>query len=472
MHIHMLFFLFLFGITAFRFSIAPEFGLGVDEAHYVFYGMNPDWSYFDHPPLVGWIHASFQQYGSGELIARAPAILCGFLTSVLLYNLLLPISENRLLVFFAVFTVHTSFLIDALFLMFLPDTLLMPILLGLILVIRKIEEGGDARWWILAGILLGLAGLSKYSAILFVPPILLYLMLRWRWDILTSKKILLVIFPALFLISPVLYWNHQHDWISFAYQSDHVLGSSEINWTKFFQSFAAQFGAYSPFLFPIAVYGLLRGCFSRDPVIRLCVLIALFLLGFFIYSSLYKTVLPHWSIHFYLLFIPIGVLYLWEKRRKTLQWLVGISALIALIAHLELAYKFALFKDYTTAHRDIYGWDKIMQDAEKQIIKKNQNPASPAVGNWTLGSRAKYYYPGVHELHVLDTRFDQFDLWEQESPLGKNLLVINTHFSKLDVENKLLCDRTETLPTLHLERDGIKINDYTFTWCYNYQGRK
>jgi 4-amino-4-deoxy-L-arabinose transferase-like glycosyltransferase len=29
--------------------------LSVDEAHYVMYAAIPAWSYFDHPPLVGWI---------------------------------------------------------------------------------------------------------------------------------------------------------------------------------------------------------------------------------------------------------------------------------------------------------------------------------------------------------------------------------------------------------------------------------
>ena len=30
-------------------------GLSVDEAHYALYAAHLDWSYFDHPPLVGWL---------------------------------------------------------------------------------------------------------------------------------------------------------------------------------------------------------------------------------------------------------------------------------------------------------------------------------------------------------------------------------------------------------------------------------
>src|ERR1700683_4135552 len=41
----------LLGLCLFRFAIASRNNLGVDEAHYVLYGLNLDWSYFDHPPL-------------------------------------------------------------------------------------------------------------------------------------------------------------------------------------------------------------------------------------------------------------------------------------------------------------------------------------------------------------------------------------------------------------------------------------
>ena len=50
--------------------IAPGLSLGVDEAHYALYGMLPDWSYFDHPPLTGWLQWLALQLGDTELILR------------------------------------------------------------------------------------------------------------------------------------------------------------------------------------------------------------------------------------------------------------------------------------------------------------------------------------------------------------------------------------------------------------------
>ena len=36
-------------------ALAVALGLSVDEAHYLLYAAHPALSYFDHPPLVGWL---------------------------------------------------------------------------------------------------------------------------------------------------------------------------------------------------------------------------------------------------------------------------------------------------------------------------------------------------------------------------------------------------------------------------------
>lgn len=44
--------LLLWGL-ALRLTIATILPPGFDEAYYYVYTLHPDWSYFDHPPLVG-----------------------------------------------------------------------------------------------------------------------------------------------------------------------------------------------------------------------------------------------------------------------------------------------------------------------------------------------------------------------------------------------------------------------------------
>ena len=51
-------------------------GLSVDEAHYALYALHPALSYFDHPPLVGWIQWPLVMLDASTALLRVlPAML-------------------------------------------------------------------------------------------------------------------------------------------------------------------------------------------------------------------------------------------------------------------------------------------------------------------------------------------------------------------------------------------------------------
>jgi len=429
---HAPFLYFISFVALIRLTLAPFVGLGVDEAHYVLYALHLDLSYFDHPPLVGWVEYIFTSlFGVNEFGARVAAVIIGFVTSLFIYKLIYEINQKSSEAFVAVLALHASFLFNALFLMLMPDTLLFLLLLPIIFTVIQLEKTNSFGMWILLGLLLGLAGLSKYTAVLFVLPILLYFLIKKRYELFFTPKIIPSIFIALLLISPVLLWNIQNDWISFSYQSSHVVGAKQINWGGFLSSIAAQFGAYNPFLFPLAFYGLYRATKSKNDSLFLSALFGWVMIGFFTYASLYKTALPHWSALFYMLFIPIGTFYL-IGFKKYLKFAIGFGLLLSSLAYAELGFKFIPLPDYQSLHRDIYGWDTIMQRANG-TIQENPN-AAIAVTNWTLASRALFYnQPYNSSVYLLDDRKDQFDIWQEGSPLGKDILIINTHFFKKDL---------------------------------------
>jgi len=287
---HAPFLYFISFVALIRLTLAPFVGLGVDEAHYVLYALHLDLSYFDHPPLVGWVEYIFTSlFGVNEFGARVAAVIIGFVTSLFIYKLIYEINQKSSEAFVAVLALHASFLFNALFLMLMPDTLLFLLLLPIIFTVIQLEKTNSFGMWILLGLLLGLAGLSKYTAVLFVLPILLYFLIKKRYELFFTPKIIPSIFIALLLISPVLLWNIQNDWISFSYQSSHVVGAKQINWGGFLSSIAAQFGAYNPFLFPLAFYGLYRATKSKNDSLFLSALFGWVMIGFFTYASLYKT---------------------------------------------------------------------------------------------------------------------------------------------------------------------------------------
>jgi hypothetical protein len=332
----------------------------------------------------------------------------------------------------------------------------------------KLEQTNSYGMWIVLGILLGLAGLSKYTAVLFVVPIILYFIIKKRYEFLYTPKMIPAVLVALLIILPVIIWNIQNDWISFTYQSEHVVGAKTINWGGFFASLGAQAGAYNPFLVPLAYFGLYKSLKSKNNTIFLTALFGLTLIVFFTYASLYKTALPHWSALFYMLFIPLGV-YFMLSYKKYLKFAIGFGLFLSAIAYGELAFKFIPQKDYQSLHRDIYGWDEIMQKSNRYIT--NPNKQALAVTNWTLASRAIYYNKEYNStIYLIDNRYDQFDIWQKGSPIGKDLLVINTHFFKKDISSFMRCDKVIPHTKFDIIINSNKINTISLTECKNFQG--
>jgi len=150
--------------------------------------------------------------------------------------------------FVGVLALHGVFIFNALFLMLMPDTLLFLLIIPIITTAIALEKTPSAKNWLLLGLLLGLAGLSKYTAALFIPPLILYFLIKKRYELFYNPKIFLLILTALLCVAPVIYWNIQNDWISFSYQSEHVVASESLNLKGFGASLSAQFFAYNPFL--------------------------------------------------------------------------------------------------------------------------------------------------------------------------------------------------------------------------------
>ncbi len=474
-------------LTLLRLAVAPTFGLGVDEAHYFLYAHFLDWSYVDHPPLVGWSHWPLSaMFGTNEFLVRLPAILLFAGVSFFVYRFTFSFSKSGPISFLSVIAVNSSFILNAMSIMLLPDCFLLLLVFPLMTTILKIAEVGETRYYIHLGLLLGIAGLAKYTAILFVPPLVIFLLMRKRYKLIFSPGMFLAAGIALLVVSPVLYWNMQHDFISFRYQGGHVLAATSPSIISFFVSLLTQFGAYSPFLFLMAFYGLYKGWKSKDDRIRLSVLFGVVILLFFFYSSLYERTLPHWPSLFYLLFIPIGGYYLLSvgssKKRNIFYFSVGFSLTITLFLYAALPAKWFTFPDYKSPFRDIVGFEEIAREGDTILRQGRDAEVTPprgtltdrkalAVTNWTMGSRMLYYnLPYRHDVFVMDDRKDQFDFWQRGTPKGYDLLFINTHFHREDVPQTYRCDSSEPAKKMDIILNGGKVDTIEFIWCRNYQG--
>jgi len=461
--------------SALRLAVAPTFGLGTDEAHYVLYARFLDLSYFDHPPLVGWTHALiYYTLGTNEFLARLPAILLFVVTSFLCYRFVLSVSSKKPALL-SIIALNSSFLLSGLGLMLLPESLLLLITFALIFIVLRLERGPDTRNFILLGLILGLAGLAKYTAILFVPAILIYGLIKKRYDILLNPRILISALVALAVISPVIYWNLHNDFISFRYQSSHVVGGQMPNFVKFFQGIGAQFGAYSPPFFCLAFYGFYKSFRSRKDALMLAALIGAVILLFFLYSSLFKFALPHWSAVFYVLFIPLGIAFLdlspIRMKRGMLIFSIGFSIVVSLLTLTELAVKAFRFPDYKSPFRDIYGIPETIKRANEILSQDASSRKALAVTNWTYVSRMMYYnLPYKSGVFLLGNDDERFTTWYTGSPFGADILFITSHFERPDIGRKMKCSGVMDAGQMDILLHGGRVDTIDYVWCRSFEG--
>jgi hypothetical protein len=204
--------------------------LAPDEAHYWDWSRHLDWSYYSKGPLVAYlIRGSCEvcgdwaqrHTGSIAFAVRLPAVFCGSLLLVSLYVLTTQVyrREGRALAVVAValtfplISVGSSLMtIDA------PYTCLW----GWALVLGYHAVHGGGRWtWPVLGIVIGLGILAKYTMVLFVPSLGLFLLTSpEHWPLLRRWGFWVMSLTAGLCCLPIVVWNAQHGWVTVL----HLLG--------------------------------------------------------------------------------------------------------------------------------------------------------------------------------------------------------------------------------------------------------
>ncbi len=188
-----------------------------EETYYWNYSQHLDIGYLDHPPMVAWlIRLGTMLFGQTEFGVRAGAICCGAIASWFVYRLARNLFDEAGALAALVLAQTLPFFFLSGFLM-TPDAPLTAAWAASLYYLERalIAQRPDA-WW-RAGICLGLGLISKYSIALLGPVALAFML--WdpqsrRW--LRRFEPYIAALLALAVFSPVIIWNAQHDWASFA----------------------------------------------------------------------------------------------------------------------------------------------------------------------------------------------------------------------------------------------------------------
>ena len=215
--------LILYGFVL-RLVYAGSVELMPEETYYWNYSRHLDIGYLDHPPMVAWlIRAATALFGQTEFGVRAAALCCGAVTSVFVYKLARNLfGEAAALAALLLTQALPYFFLSGL--LMTPDAVMVAAWAASLYFLERALLGGQSRAWLLAGVCLGIGMISKYSIALLGAAAAAFML----WDRESRRwwrrpEPYLAALLALAVFCPVIIWNSQHEWASFAFQTSRRL---------------------------------------------------------------------------------------------------------------------------------------------------------------------------------------------------------------------------------------------------------
>jgi 4-amino-4-deoxy-L-arabinose transferase-like glycosyltransferase len=259
-------------MTLLRIVYASAIELRTDEAYYWTWSKEAALSFLDHPPGIAWlIRFGTAIFGDTNLGVRFGGIAGMLVTQLLLADIVRRVTHDARAVMFAVLMPEAALYYGLLMAKVSPDIAMIPFSVAMLWSLVRLSQSGDGRWWLAAGLFAGLSLLSKFTAIMFAPAVLVFALVPdWRWRWLRSPYPYLAALIAIAVFSPVLIWNAQRDWASFRFQGVRATADYGFSWRTVGDYIGLQFGLVGFVMLPVVLSGLIltawRGYRTREPV--------------------------------------------------------------------------------------------------------------------------------------------------------------------------------------------------------------
>lgn len=409
-----------------------------DETLYWEWARHLAWGYFDHPPGVAFlVRLGVELFGVNALGVRSMAVLAN-LGGALIVIILAQRHGGEHAAFRAALILACMPILTNWLMLATPDTALFLTAMAVLLLVDNAlrappRSAASLRWWLLSGVMLGLAALSKELAILLpigvVVACLTHQQLRPR---LTEPGPYLACLATAVVIAPLVVWNHDHGWVLLQFALQRGLGAEHGSAAgRELEYFGGQAGLVSPLLFlllAIAVFRTLRD--HRDPRRHLLAVSALITFGWFAIAALRHPMEINWVMMAY---PPAAILLaVATESRSARRWLTGSLVLgggMVLLLYLHTAVRVLPLSSLDDPIRRGHGWDEVAGRVD--AVRRAAGPRT----TWIAGNRFQDAsqlafhlngHPFVFSLNI-QSRANQYDLWPgfaQHARPGDDLILV------------------------------------------------
>ncbi len=314
--------LLLGGFTVMRMIYAAVADLRTDEAYYWTWSKENVLSYLDHPPMIAWfIRGGTALFGDTPFGVRFACLLAMLVAQLFLADIVRRVTRDWTVTLLALLMFDAALYYGLFMAKIAPDVALIPFALGMIWALVRLWQTQDGRWWLAVGAFGGLAALSKYTVVFFLPGIAAFTLVpAWRRRWLFSPWLWGGVVLALVLFSPVLVWNAQNDWVSFRFQFVRAAADHAMTLRTLGDFLGVQLVMVGPVLLPVLIGGVVltawRGCRRRDPLALLLAGGVLVPFAYFLWKSLTLRIGDTWPMFIWPVAVVASAINLDGLRRE------------------------------------------------------------------------------------------------------------------------------------------------------------
>jgi len=408
--------LLISGATLVRLFLATQLELGNDEVYYWTYALYPDWSHFDHPPMVGIMSQIFSLnlLLKDDFFLRFGPILLSAGSTWIIFLIGAKIKDSKTGLYAAfLFTGSVYCSIIGGFSLTPDAPLVFFWMLSMNLMIDFLAKGKitptEKKKILLFGLVAGLAMLSKYQgAFLWIAVFAYVILFNRKWLKEFSFYVSGLISACVLL--PLVIWNVQNDFISFTFHTARVAPGWEFRLDYFLTEIFGQMAYNNPVnyvLIVIAIIALIKKKhFLESQFSKILLAIVLPLWIVFTGFSIFRSTLPHWTAPAFLPLILIAAAYWSDRERnqtKTFFWvkfpvyfLAGLLAVAVWLINyspLQLGKKSEVKNfgedDFT---QDLYGWNQVSKSFKEISQREELQGTMPG----QAGIISFKWFPGAH----------------------------------------------------------------------------
>lgn len=306
----------------------------------------------------------------------------------------------------------------------------------------------------LIGCSLGLLLLSKYTGVILLLALFFFILFSSQYrTLLKNKHFYGSIFIAVLIISPVLIWNFQNNWVSFTYQLS-IHTANTWSWKSVLSYVGIAFGNYNILLL-LPLYVMFKSYHSlkqNDFIILLNFISFTFLL-FFFYQSFNHKISQHWLVPFCISSaILCGYYFINYNFHKIFLFTIIIYFLISM--YYIVAY--SVFQKYIDDNIATYS---LIKNAGRQYWHQNKIILA---SNWEMASKLAFWLPGKPSIYTLPCGGEnQYAYWSQPiMQMIKDKQINEVLF--ISLEDNVSCikkyfTQCNALPTFSYEYDGAHL---------------